>query len=95
MRGTLSAALAVTAMLIGAMPRNDARAMPLSTPLALGAADGSASMRTRVAIVCGMNGCAPIHVLRVRRPPRSFVTNAAPLVFPSPNALPQPAAANK
>jgi hypothetical protein len=41
--------------------------------------------------VCGMNGCAPVLVKRVRVPPRKIVTTAgAPLVV---SATPAPAAA--
>jgi hypothetical protein len=91
---TLLAALAAATILSGATLGTRAVAMPLAAPSTLGAADASSTMPTRVAIICGMNGCAPVHVARVRRPPPSFVTGAAPLVFPSPNS-PQNSAAKK
>jgi hypothetical protein len=70
-----------------------AAAMPLAAP-ALGIVNARAAFLQRVTNVCGMNGCAPVHVLRVRRPPPGFVTRAAPLVFPATNP-PQSAPENK
>jgi len=93
MSKTLLAALAIVSLVSGETLATRTAAMPLAAPPSLAAARANANM-TRVAIVCGTTGCAPIHVSRVRRPPRSFVTSAAPLVFPSPNS-PQTPAANK
>lgn len=90
MSKTLLAALTAATVLSGATLGTRVAAMPFAAPSASGADMGM----TRVAIICGMNGCAPVHVVRVRRPPRSFVTGAAPLVFPSPNS-PQRPATNK
>jgi hypothetical protein len=91
MQRALSIAIAVAAMLTGAMPWSAARAMPLAAPATLSAAPLDAVV-TPVAMICGLNGCAPVRVTRIRRPPPGFVTRAAPLVFPAPNA-PQPAVA--
>jgi hypothetical protein len=72
-----------------------ALAMPLAPP-ALGLAGASVSMLSRVAIVCGVGGCAPISVKRVWHPPRGFVQRAAPLNMPRTTPPPQQnASANK
>jgi len=84
---SLSIAFVAVAMLIGAAPWNAARAMPL------GAVRADTAI-TRVAVVCGLSGCAPVLTKRVHKPPANFVTRAAPLVFPTPNAPPTPVAAN-
>lgn len=74
------AALSAAALLSGAVLVTPAAAMTL-TPL-LGVARPDTALFQPVANVCGINGCAPIHVKRVRKPPAGFVKRAAPLVFP-------------
>jgi len=56
--------------------------MPIGTPAALGVAASNAALLRKVVNVCGINGCAPIHVRRIQKPPAGFVKRAAPLVFP-------------
>jgi hypothetical protein len=70
-----------------------AEAMPIA-PSALDAADAGPALLERVVNVCGVNGCAPIHVRRVQKPPPDFVRRAAPLVFPIASA-PRSPPANK
>jgi hypothetical protein len=76
----LVAALAAAAMLAGAMPLSDASAMTFVAPSWLGTA--SAPPLTRIAVICGISGCARVQVSRAYRPPPNFVKRAAPLIFP-------------
>jgi hypothetical protein len=85
----LVAAVAAAAMLAGAMPLSDASAMMLVAPSLPGA--GTVPQPTRIAVICGVGGCARVQVSRVHHPPRGFVKRAAPLIFPpasSPNSSP-------
>jgi hypothetical protein len=86
----LLAALAAAAMLAGATPFSDASAIMLVAP----SLPGAGTVPTRIAVICGMGGCAPIHVSRVHHPPRGFVKKAAPLVFPRPSSPPSAPANN-
>jgi hypothetical protein len=93
MQKALLAAVSAAALLsVGLCTR--ASAMPIGTPAALGVAASNAGLLEKVVNVCGINGCAPIHVKRIQKPPAGFVKRAAPLVFPLPSA-PQTKAANK
>ncbi|MGH6672878.1 MAG: hypothetical protein ACRECV_13010 [Xanthobacteraceae bacterium] len=77
---TVLAALFGAAILSGATLATPAAAMTLA-PLPAGPA-ANAALLDLVTNVCGINGCVPIHVRRVRKPPAGFVKRAAPLVFP-------------
>ncbi len=83
MQRTLSIAFVVVAMLIGVAPCDAARAMPLGTVRA-------EPVITRVAVICGLGGCAPVFTKRVHKPPPNFVKMAVPMtvVQPSQNAAP-------
>jgi hypothetical protein len=83
MSKTLLAALAAAAIFSGATLVTRAAAMTLAAPSAFGAASAPSALVERVAVVCGMNGCARVQVVRVRRPPPGFVRRGAPLVFPA------------
>jgi hypothetical protein len=69
----MRAAVAAAALTAGAAVATPAAAMPADMPA------GSAAVLTPVAIVCGVGGCAPVHVVRVHRPPHGFATQAVPL----------------
>ncbi|MGB6536134.1 MAG: hypothetical protein WBF58_09255 [Xanthobacteraceae bacterium] len=86
----LVATVAAAAMLAGATPWSDASAMMLAAPSLPGV--GAMPQPTRVAVICGPGGCAPVHVSRAYRPPPNFVRRAAPLVFTRPNPLTSPPA---
>ena len=85
MKQAVLAAVAAAAFLSGAALATPASAMMLGRPSAFGVAGGNATLLERVVNVCGINGCSPIHVKRVRKPPAGFVRRAAPLVFPVAN----------
>jgi hypothetical protein len=88
-----SAALVTIAILTGAMPWNAARAMILGAQMPVIARPAAAKP---VAMICGRNGCAPVHVARVWHQPRGFAQRAAPLNMPSLNPPPpQNTAASK
>lgn len=87
MRKNVVAALSVAAVLSGATFATSAVAMPLAPQPFLRAANSS--LLERVTNICGINGCAPIHVKRMRKPPPDFVKRAAPLVFPIASAAPK------
>jgi hypothetical protein len=90
MRNAMLVALSGAALFSGAALGTPASAMTLGPlPSASGA---DAALLERVINVCGINGCAPIHVRRIQKPPANFVRRAAPLVFPVANPPPaQPA----
>lgn len=90
MQKRLPGAFAAAIILSVAMSSISAMAMPLAAPSTLGAVRADATI-TPVAVICGTNGCGPVRVSRIKRPPKGFITKAAPLVFPMPNA-PQTAA---
>lgn len=83
MQRTLSIAFVVVAMLVGAAPWSAAQAMPF------GAVHVETAI-TRVANICGLNGCAPVWTKRVHKPPPNFVKMAVPMtvVQPKQNAAP-------
>lgn len=81
-QAVLAAAVAAATFVSGAALSTRASAMTLGAPSALGVAGGNGALLERVVNVCGINGCSPIHVKRVRKPPVGFVQRAAPLVFP-------------
>jgi hypothetical protein len=95
MSKSLLAALAATAIFLGAPLAARAASTTLAAPSMLRAAGAPAHLVLPIAILCGMNGCAPVHVARVRRPPRNFTSLAAPLVVPTANAPLIPATTNK
>jgi hypothetical protein len=86
MAQALLAAFGCAVILSGGALGTGAAAMTLPRPATLGIAPVSAPALQRVAVVCGMNGCARVQVVRVRRPPPGFVKRGAPLVFPAANA---------
>ncbi len=63
---------------------NQAGAITPAAFVALNAGTDQIARFTLVGVVCGMNGCAPVHITRVQRPLRP--ANAfVPLVVPTVN----------
>jgi len=81
MQKALLAAVSAAALLSAGLGPH-AFAMPFRTPSALGVVASNTALLEKVVNVCGISGCAPIHVKRVQKPPPGFVKRAAPLVFP-------------
>ena len=69
MRQNYFVAVAAAAILSATMLGNQAEAMTLSSPAALGAVTAEANLVRRVAVVCGSNGCAPVQTSAPRRRP--------------------------
>jgi hypothetical protein len=78
MAHALRAVLTSTAILSAFTLVPRAVAIPLAPP-ALDAGNAPAPLVERVANVCGFNGCAPVQIKRVRKPPPDFVKRAVPL----------------
>jgi hypothetical protein len=89
MRKFLFAAAAVAMLATAGFAADRAQALPAASPASPGAATGVAPRIEQVAVICGIGGCDPIHVRRVRPPLRRFgVKTLPPYVAPAP--APQP-----
>jgi hypothetical protein len=89
MHKALSAALVTIGILTGVTSWHAARAMVVGAQMPAVARSGAATP-TPVAMICGRNGCAPVHVARVWHQPRGFAQRAAPLNMPHANPPPPP-----
>lgn len=83
MRKIMLAMLAAAVVLSGGVFGSQATAMTAALPPLRGAAKAEALPIRRVRNVCGINGCAPVLVKRIQKPPRKFTAKAVPLVVPN------------
>jgi hypothetical protein len=68
MHKTFVTALAAATLFAVALPANRAEAIPAATPSAVGIAHSSVTPLVReAAIICGGNGCNPVHTKAVKR----------------------------
>lgn len=81
MQKTLLAAFAAAAVLAGATPGTRAVAMMVAPPPLPALASAPAASLERVTNVCGINGCAPVQIKRMHKPPPNFTKMAVPLMI--------------